>query len=431
MATASLLPDPRFVAYDANGNPLCGGLVYVYVPGGTTPATTWQDAAETTPNANPIVLDGNGSALIYGVGNYQITVTDSLGNAVPAYSGLSTPPAAVSEAMLAVVQAATTAAALTALGVSPAMQPVVGAATQVAALQAMGNLGSVTSGAIPISYFNFTEALAMGANVFYDAFVIAQTRTGGTGHRQAFTAQITSSGANSGEMTVGSCGFAFLTGGSSSAFGMNGYAQALSGTAATASVIGAEFNTDVQTPVVGKVGVQVVDVATSINDGTGRSAGIYIARQGGAVGWQAAIQFGDTSAPAAMTPSNINLLYLAGAPGSVPLHRGIDFRAGNFSLPAIDLPVLSSIAFAGGASGLLGLAGTILSATTVNGPVLTFGNASLQVTDVTNTTPAFSVVTTSGAPSVNVYIPTVGLRQITAGATSSGGTGFRMLTVAN
>lgn len=89
--SGSLLPLPRFVAYDLNGNPLSGGLVHTYIPGGTTPSETWQDAGLTTPNANPIVLDANGSCLIYGGvdGDYQLTVTDAAGNNVPAYSGLT------------------------------------------------------------------------------------------------------------------------------------------------------------------------------------------------------------------------------------------------------------------------------------------------------------------------------------------------------
>lgn len=81
---------PRAVFYDPYGAPLAGGFVYAYVPGGTTPKTTWVDAAQSTPNENPILLDANGSALIYGSGTYQLTVTDSLGNQVPAYSGLTT-----------------------------------------------------------------------------------------------------------------------------------------------------------------------------------------------------------------------------------------------------------------------------------------------------------------------------------------------------
>lgn len=89
MSTATILPLPRAVFYDANAAPLSGGWVYTYVPGGTTPKTTWEDAAETTPNDNPILLDANGSCLLYGSGAYQITVTDALGNQVPAYSGLT------------------------------------------------------------------------------------------------------------------------------------------------------------------------------------------------------------------------------------------------------------------------------------------------------------------------------------------------------
>lgn len=89
MPTATLLPMARAVFYDANGDPLSAGFVHTYIPGGTVAKTTWQDAAEATPNANPIVLDSGGSCLLYGSGAYQLTVTDSLGNAVPAYTGLT------------------------------------------------------------------------------------------------------------------------------------------------------------------------------------------------------------------------------------------------------------------------------------------------------------------------------------------------------
>ncbi len=89
MASEALLPLPRQVFYDQNGVPLAGGFVYTYVPGGTTPKTTWQDSAGTTPNSNPIVLDAGGSALIYGSGTYQLTVTDADGGSIPAYSGVT------------------------------------------------------------------------------------------------------------------------------------------------------------------------------------------------------------------------------------------------------------------------------------------------------------------------------------------------------
>jgi hypothetical protein len=87
--TATILPPPRFTAFDANGNPLAGGFVYTYIAGTTTNKTTWQDAGETTANSNPIVLDADGSCLLYGAGSYTLAVTDYLGNAVPTYSGLT------------------------------------------------------------------------------------------------------------------------------------------------------------------------------------------------------------------------------------------------------------------------------------------------------------------------------------------------------
>lgn len=89
MATASILPLPRAVFYDVSGAPLAGGFVYTYVPNTTTPKQSWQDSAETIPNSNPVTLDAAGSCLLYGSGIYTIAVTDSLGNSVPAYSGLT------------------------------------------------------------------------------------------------------------------------------------------------------------------------------------------------------------------------------------------------------------------------------------------------------------------------------------------------------
>ena len=92
MGTATLLPMPRSVFFDANGKPLAGGAIATFIPGGTTPKTTWQDAAETIPNSNPIVLDSAGSCLLYGEGAYQLAVSDALGNAIPAYSGVCSIP---------------------------------------------------------------------------------------------------------------------------------------------------------------------------------------------------------------------------------------------------------------------------------------------------------------------------------------------------
>ncbi len=89
MPTATLLPLPRLVVFNQLGDAAAGGFVHTYEVGTTTPRVTWQDAAETVPNSNPIVLDADGSAILYGAGSYTIVTTDSAGNLIPAYCGLS------------------------------------------------------------------------------------------------------------------------------------------------------------------------------------------------------------------------------------------------------------------------------------------------------------------------------------------------------
>jgi hypothetical protein len=46
--------------FDANGAPLTGGLLYSYLSGTSTPATTYTSRDGTTNNTNPIVLDAAG-----------------------------------------------------------------------------------------------------------------------------------------------------------------------------------------------------------------------------------------------------------------------------------------------------------------------------------------------------------------------------------
>ncbi len=79
---ATLLPNGKQQFLDPNGNPLAGGSVYFYVPGTTTPQDTWQDAAQTTLNTNPVVLDAYGQAVIYGSGAYRQIVKDASGNLI-------------------------------------------------------------------------------------------------------------------------------------------------------------------------------------------------------------------------------------------------------------------------------------------------------------------------------------------------------------
>jgi len=74
--TASILPPAKTQLFDSNGNPLAGGKVDYYIPGTTTRKTTWQDAGQTVPNANPVILDSAGRALMLGDGAYRQVVKD-------------------------------------------------------------------------------------------------------------------------------------------------------------------------------------------------------------------------------------------------------------------------------------------------------------------------------------------------------------------
>lgn len=79
--STTLLPNGMQCFSDADG-PLGNGFVYMYLPGTTTPKDTWQDANQATLNSNPIELDENGCALIYGVGTYRQLVYDADGNQI-------------------------------------------------------------------------------------------------------------------------------------------------------------------------------------------------------------------------------------------------------------------------------------------------------------------------------------------------------------
>ncbi len=73
----SIMPPPKFKAFDSNGKPLAGGKVYTYIPGTSTPKTTYADPDGTSANPNPVILDSNGEAVIWLQGVYKIVLTDS------------------------------------------------------------------------------------------------------------------------------------------------------------------------------------------------------------------------------------------------------------------------------------------------------------------------------------------------------------------
>lgn len=75
---AYLAPVPKLQFFDANGNPLSGGLLYTYAAGTTTPLATYTDSSGGTPNANPIVLNSRGEANVWlGSSSYKFKLTTS------------------------------------------------------------------------------------------------------------------------------------------------------------------------------------------------------------------------------------------------------------------------------------------------------------------------------------------------------------------
>ncbi len=56
--------------FDADGNPLAGGLMYTYEAGGEVPKATYTDDTGGVANANPVVLDANGQADIWILSGY-------------------------------------------------------------------------------------------------------------------------------------------------------------------------------------------------------------------------------------------------------------------------------------------------------------------------------------------------------------------------
>lgn len=75
---ATIAPIGRYIITDSNGNPLVGGKVNTYESGTTTPKVTYTTQDETTANANPVILDSDGSADIWlGDGGYKFVVTDA------------------------------------------------------------------------------------------------------------------------------------------------------------------------------------------------------------------------------------------------------------------------------------------------------------------------------------------------------------------
>jgi len=74
-------------AVDANGDPVSGALMYVYLTGTLTLATVYSDLAETIAHASPIVADSSGffPPIYHSGAQLKVNVTDPDGVDLPGY----------------------------------------------------------------------------------------------------------------------------------------------------------------------------------------------------------------------------------------------------------------------------------------------------------------------------------------------------------
>ena len=80
MATVYRLLDVGWQAFDDNGDPYAGGLLFTYTAGSSTKKTAYQDSTGLTAHANPIVLDAGGRlpAPVFGTtGAYKFVLAPS------------------------------------------------------------------------------------------------------------------------------------------------------------------------------------------------------------------------------------------------------------------------------------------------------------------------------------------------------------------
>ncbi len=69
-AATTILPPGETCFQQATG-PVSSGSVNMFIPSTTTAKNTWKDSGQVLLNTNPIQLDANGCAVIYGTGSYR------------------------------------------------------------------------------------------------------------------------------------------------------------------------------------------------------------------------------------------------------------------------------------------------------------------------------------------------------------------------
>jgi hypothetical protein len=285
---------------------------------------------------------------------------------------------------------------------------------------------SLTGAVAPSPPLNITvtDTLNIAGNFAFGAAILVN-RTGGTGHREAATARITSNGAPASEFCVGFHGLARVQTGSGNAFGLNGYAWVDAAALATAEICGGEMNTDARRSVNRKVGLQVVDVATSTGAGTAYDAGVIIGRQAGGNGYNIGISFGFDGTTGFGVQTGGTFI---SAPTSVTSFRaGLDLAGiSTWSVAPILLrPNSKGIWWGTTAEG-----GSVISETATGGGVVTFLNAETRVKFGATNVAAWTIrdtflIVRTGADGAEIF------RRLIAGAADSGGAGYRALRVEN
>lgn len=77
MAQGSLIPLAKQLIPTNAWAPGVGFKIYTYAAGTLTPQATYQDAALTSANTNPIIVDARGEYVAYGSGTYRIVAKDA------------------------------------------------------------------------------------------------------------------------------------------------------------------------------------------------------------------------------------------------------------------------------------------------------------------------------------------------------------------
>lgn len=93
--SGTVMPSPFQVVLDSNGDPVSGALIYTYMAGTTTAASTYTTSVLDVANANPIVADSAGRYVAFlPVGaSFKFVIKDAGGVTLRTVDGISAVPA--------------------------------------------------------------------------------------------------------------------------------------------------------------------------------------------------------------------------------------------------------------------------------------------------------------------------------------------------